>query len=115
VYAKSEVQFEHPAKGKNHCSQCVHFLGNGKCEIVSGLIRPEDWCDKWKGTNVAKKHWIQKAIPKEREGVFADKAARAGKTTAEYAEEKKDAGGELGHEANLAQTLMRMNKKKKKG
>jgi hypothetical protein len=60
-----------------------------------------------------KKHWINKAVPEDRRGVFADKAKAAGETTGEYAADEKDAGGTLGHEANLAQTLMRMNKKKK--
>lgn len=61
------------------------------------------------------KHWIDKAIPKSRKGVFSDKADAAGKSTPEYADEKSGAPGELGHEARLAKTLMKMNKNKKKG
>ena len=61
------------------------------------------------------KHWIGKALAKSKPGVFADKAKNAGEMTGEYAAENKGAGGELGKQANLAQTLMRMNKKKKKG
>lgn len=48
TYRKAEVGFEHPAKGPNHCSQCEHFLGNLECEIVGGVIHPEDWCEKFK-------------------------------------------------------------------
>lgn len=44
-------------------------------------------------------------------GKFAAKAEKAGMTTREYAEEKKDAGGKLGKEAVLATTLMKMHKK----
>lgn len=41
---KSEVNFEHPAKGPNHCSQCIHFDPERACELVEGQIEPEDWC-----------------------------------------------------------------------
>ena len=46
---KSEVSYEHPAKGPNHCSQCVHFevLHKNGCEVVKGHIEPEDWCEKF--------------------------------------------------------------------
>ena len=49
-FDKSEVQFEHPAKGANHCSQCVHFqvLHKNGCEIVKGHIEAGDWCNKFK-------------------------------------------------------------------
>lgn len=46
--SKVSVRFEHPAKGPDHCSGCKHFLGRGVCEIVAGLIAPEDWCDKFR-------------------------------------------------------------------
>jgi hypothetical protein len=62
---------------------------------------------------MAKKHWIQKALKPQNEGKFSDKAKAAGESTPEFAAEKKDAGGTLGKEANLAQILMRQNKKKK--
>ena len=47
---KSEVEFEHPAKGDHHCSQCVHFevLHKNGCEVVQGHIEAQDWCDKFK-------------------------------------------------------------------
>lgn len=49
MLSKSEVGYEHPAQGPNHCADCIHFevkRPNG-CEIVSGLIMPEDWCRKF--------------------------------------------------------------------
>jgi hypothetical protein len=48
-YTKEQVKFQHPAKGKNQCGQCRHFLKNEeKCEIVNGKIQPEDWCNKFR-------------------------------------------------------------------
>lgn len=61
---------------------------------------------------MAKKNWVKQAVPKSRKGVFKAKAEAAGRTTAEYAAEKKDAPGALGKEARLAQTLMGMGHKK---
>ncbi len=55
-------------------------------------------------------NFISKAVPKKRRGVFKEKAQAAGKTTREFAAEKKDAPGALGKEARLASTLMGMNK-----
>jgi hypothetical protein len=55
-----------------------------------------------------KKKWI-KAATKER-GAFSAKAEEAGKSTREYAEEKRDAPGKLGKEARLAETLMSISK-----
>jgi hypothetical protein len=46
MYSKSEVGFEHPAKGPNKCGACFHYLG-GKCAIVAGVVAPEDWCRKF--------------------------------------------------------------------
>ena len=53
--------------------------------------------------------WIQGAI--KHPGSFRAAAKRAGKTTHEYAEEKKDAGGKVGKRARLALTLMGMHHK----
>lgn len=55
-----------------------------------------------------KSHWIAKAVSKNK-GKFSAKAKKAGKTTAEYAKEKAGAGGKLGKEARLADTLMKMH------
>lgn len=65
-------------------------------------------------TTMAKKKWIQSAVPKARKGVFKAKAEAAGKTTREYAAEKSGSPGELGREARLASTLMGMHQAKKK-
>lgn len=43
---KTEVDFEHPAKGEHHCSECQHFRAPHACAIVKGDIDPGDWC-KW--------------------------------------------------------------------
>ena len=51
------------------------------------------------------KRWISKATDNAH-GQFAAKAKAAGKSTKEYAEEKKDAPGKLGKQARLALTLM---------
>lgn len=55
-----------------------------------------------------KKMWIAKATSKNK-GKFSAAAKRAGKTTKEFAAEKAGAGGKLGKDANLAQTLMSMH------
>jgi hypothetical protein len=55
--------------------------------------------------------WVQKAIKKP--GSFRKQAEAAGKSTAEYAEEKKGAKGKTGARARLALTLMKMRKKKR--
>lgn len=52
------------------------------------------------------KKWIQGAINPEHKGEFKAKAEKAGKPTAEYAEEKASAPGKLGKQARLATALM---------
>ena len=54
------------------------------------------------------KKWIQKAIKKP--GSFSKAAKKAGKSTMEYAEEKKHAKGKIGRRARLALTLSKMHK-----
>lgn len=51
-------------------------------------------------------HWIEKAT--QRKGKFGKKAKEAGMSTSAYARKEKGAGGTLGKEANLAQTLARI-------
>jgi 2'-5' RNA ligase superfamily len=47
-FSKPEVDFESPAKGPHHCSECVHFLATAEsCEIVTGKILPGDWCKRF--------------------------------------------------------------------
>lgn len=58
-----------------------------------------------------KSNWIKKGASAH-PGLFAEKAKKAGKTTREYAEEKKDAGGKLGKEANFAINAMGAAKKR---
>jgi len=47
--AKTDVAFEHPARGPHHCSQCRHFNRDSRdsCEIVAGRVLPRDWCTKF--------------------------------------------------------------------
>lgn len=46
--SKSSVDFEHPAQGPHHCSQCRHFLSEDEaCKIVAGHIEAIDWCKKF--------------------------------------------------------------------
>lgn len=54
--------------------------------------------------------WIKGAI--KHPGAFKKKAQAAGKTTREFAAEKAGAGGTLGKQARLAETLMGMKKTK---
>ena len=56
--------------------------------------------------------WIKDAINPANKGKFSAKAAAAGKTTAEYAEEKASAPGVLGKQARFAKTMIAINKKK---
>jgi len=59
---------------------------------------------------MSSKNWIAGAIKKP--GSFSSAAKKAGKSTAEYADEKSGASGKLGRRARLAQTLMSMRKGK---
>lgn len=59
-------------------------------------------------TSVAKKHWMKDAF-KNAHGQFKAKAEKAGKSTREFAEEKKGAGGLTGKQANLALAGMGAN------
>ena len=59
---------------------------------------------------MSSKNWIAGAIKKP--GAFKAKAQKAGESTAEYAQEKSGASGKTGQQARLAETLMKMRKKK---
>ena len=61
-----------------------------------------------------KKNWIKRAVPKERRGVFKEKAKEAGMSTSAYAKKEENAPGALGKEARLATNLMGMSHKRKK-
>ena len=58
-----------------------------------------------------KKGWIKKATSGAH-GQFRRKAEAAGKSTRGFAKEKEHAGGTLGKQARLAETLMGMSHKK---
>ena len=58
------------------------------------------------------KRWIAKA--KIKAGAFTKKADAAGEGVHEFAEAKKEAGGKLGKEANLALTFEGIAHKKKR-
>lgn len=55
MFTKAEVDFEHPAAGPHHCSQCEHFIRDQeRCHIVSGHITAPDWCKKFDQKSKAK-------------------------------------------------------------
>ena len=62
---------------------------------------------------MAKKKWMKKAFANSR-GQFAAKAKRAGKSTKQFAQQKKRAPGKLGKQARLALTGMKMRKRIKR-
>ncbi len=54
-YTHAEVGFEHPARGKDICGECAHFIRGslggwhvGGCEIVKDPIEPENWCNRFR-------------------------------------------------------------------
>jgi hypothetical protein len=42
--SKVEAEYEEPARGKDHCEHCAHWLRPDLCVKVRGLISPEGWC-----------------------------------------------------------------------
>lgn len=46
--SKESVGFENPAKGPNHCSQCVYRDPPLSCRRVRGVVRAGDWCKLFK-------------------------------------------------------------------
>lgn len=66
MYTKESVNFEHPATGMDHCSNCRHYRGNShSCTIVEGVIEPGDWCEKFeaKGKMAKLTSAERKALP----------------------------------------------------
>jgi hypothetical protein len=45
---KADVDFEHPAKGPHHCSECEHFEPPHACGLVKGRIDAGDWCRRFR-------------------------------------------------------------------
>ena len=43
-YSKSEVDYESPARGTDHCMQCQNFMSPDSCLRVNGKVHPDDWC-----------------------------------------------------------------------
>jgi hypothetical protein len=47
-FSHKSVDFQHPAKGEDHCAECIHWQGKvGQCAIVRPPVRAEDWCKKF--------------------------------------------------------------------
>jgi hypothetical protein len=44
-----KAEYEHPAKGKNHCGICEYFIDAkpARCQHVKSPIRAEDWCHRF--------------------------------------------------------------------
>lgn len=40
---KASVDYS-KGKGNTICAKCVHYLGEGRCEIVMGKIEEDGWC-----------------------------------------------------------------------
>lgn len=48
LYDKNEVNYRYAADPAQACGKCVHFdADTGSCELVEGLIRTIDTCDKF--------------------------------------------------------------------
>jgi phage-related protein (TIGR01555 family) len=52
-----EVKYEEPAKGKDHCSGCIHYYAstpdpkedeNQSCQIVQSPVMPDGWCSEFR-------------------------------------------------------------------
>ena len=43
-FPKSKVDYEDPAKGSDHCQQCVHYVVPNSCRKVEGRILAGAWC-----------------------------------------------------------------------
>jgi hypothetical protein len=96
-------------------AQRGYFNANRKKLEAQG-VDVDEWNAASKGRSlpnkVAKKpkKWMQAESSREEhagtKGSFSSAAARAGKSTAEYAEEKQHAPGKLGKRARLAKAFM---------
>ena len=49
-FTHAEVAYEHPAKGPEHCGECLHFIGAKmpRWQIVKSPIPAEDWCQRYR-------------------------------------------------------------------
>jgi hypothetical protein len=41
---KDQVQYQESPKGKQACSNCLHFVAPDSCKLVEGKINPKGWC-----------------------------------------------------------------------
>jgi hypothetical protein len=41
---KAQVQYQETPKGKQECSNCLHFVAPDQCKLVEGKINPKGWC-----------------------------------------------------------------------
>lgn len=66
LLSKSEVDFEHPAKGRDLCGSCKYFEVNGPhtCQLVAGDdIQSQDWCKEYvRRPDSLADHELQKRI-----------------------------------------------------
>ena len=45
-YQKDEVNFQHPA-AKADCDDCKYWKSPSSCDIVVGVVKCEDYCNKF--------------------------------------------------------------------
>lgn len=50
-WTKEEVNYRYSGDKEQNCGNCVHFKYPGACEIISGLIRVVDVCDKFESAD----------------------------------------------------------------
>lgn len=47
MLSKKEVDYS-PGMGRRRCKNCAHYEPPNACELVSGVIDPAYWCEKFK-------------------------------------------------------------------
>jgi 8-oxo-dGTP diphosphatase len=68
---KSAVEYEHPAKGPDHCGLCRHFdHAEAACELVAGAIATNDWCKKFDRAAVLDAEFKESEHPRDAGGKF---------------------------------------------
>jgi hypothetical protein len=54
MHQKGDVHYTDQAKGRDHCSICVHYQPRTgsppatRCAVVVGIIKPMGWCTEFK-------------------------------------------------------------------
>lgn len=51
-FTKEEVNYRYSGEEDEMCGACTHFRPPGSCEMIAGLIRPVDVCNKFAPLNV---------------------------------------------------------------